>query len=424
MGRCLMKEKIFAYIEEHKQQLFDMLCEMIDINTENSGITGGEKPLAEYMQRAFSALGVESDVYTPDSVEGLISHPDYLAGRHTDERPNITARLHGTAPRKALMLAGHLDTVPIGDESLWATPPTKGVIRDGRIYGRGACDDKFALAVEVFLAKAFTELGISTENDILLTGYVDEEYGGGNGALAACVKYPCDFAINMDSDDMDIIHCGVGGQRLALCLKHRDTQDACNDMIEAIYLTKKCIDKFGARRRAELAQNKYFKDTVIPQTALRFMNAVTGLNTNDRHLGTVDFAFYTDRSRKEIEAEYQALFAEITAVLDPLRIDIDRVIWRSRFFCYAAADKGHPNIKLLRRAIGAQTGREPKVCGMCLSDLNLFINCLDGNAISCGVCRDFSDIGGSHQPNEFVVCDELVQFTKSIVDFILEWDKK
>ena len=190
-----MRERIFAYIEEHKQQLFDTLCEMIDINTENSGITGGEKPLAEYMQRAFSAMGVESDLYTPDSVEGLTSHPDYLAGRHTDERPNITACLRGTAPRKALMLAGHLDTVPLGDESLWETPPTKGVIRDGRIYGRGACDDKFALAVEIFLAKAFRELGVTTQNDVYLTGYVDEEYGGGDGALAACVKYPCDFAL-------------------------------------------------------------------------------------------------------------------------------------------------------------------------------------------------------------------------------------
>ena len=418
-----MREGIFAYIEGHKQQLFDTLCEMIGINTENSGITGGEKPLAEYMQRAFSAMGVESDVYTPDSVAGLTSHPDYLAGRHTDERPNITACLRGTAPRKALMLAGHLDTVPIGDEALWTTPPIKGVIRDGHIYGRGACDDKFALAVEVFLAKAFRELGVTTKNDVYLTGYVDEEYGGGNGALAACVKYPCDFAINMDSDDMDIVHCGVGGQRLALCLKHRDTQDACNDMMEAIYLTKKCIDKFGARRRAELAENRYFKDTVIPQTALRFMNAVTGLNTNDRHLGTVDFAFYTDRSREEIEAEYRELFAEIAAALDPLRIDIDRVIWRSRFFRYAAADKAHPDIALLHRVTEEQAGKPPKVCGMCLSDLNLFINTLNGNAVSFGVGQDFSVEGGAHQPNEFVDGEALVCFTKAIAAFILEWDK-
>ena len=418
-----MKQALFAYVEAHKQELFDLLCAMIDINTENSGKTGREKPLAELMAREFSAIGVSCDLYTPDSVEGLTSHPDYLAGRHTDERPNITACLRGTAPRKALMLAGHLDTVPLGDEALWETPPTKGVIRNGRIYGRGACDDKFSLAVEVFLARAFRALGVPLENDVYLTGYVDEEYGGGDGALAACVKYPCDFAINMDSDDMDIIHCGVGGQRLALHLRHRETQDACNDMIEAIYLTKKCIDRFGERRRAEMAQNLYFKDTPIPQKALRYMNVATGLNTNDRHLGIVDFAYYTDSPREQIEAEYKALFAEIDRVLAPLSIYIEDITYRSRFFCYAAADKQHPNIGLLGRALKAQTGKEAKVCGMCLSDLNLFINTLGGNAVSCGVCRDFSEVGGSHQPDEFVVCEDMVLFTKAIIDFILEWDK-
>lgn len=417
-----MKEKLLQYIDAHQEELFRMLCEMIDINTENSGNTGNERPLAEYMQRAFEKMGVESELYTPDSVAGLVENADYLAGRDTDNRPNVTGTLRGTSPHKALMLAGHMDTVPLGDESLWSTPPTKGVIRDGRIFGRGANDDKFSLAVMLFLAKAFTELGITLQNDVHLVGYVDEEYGGGNGALAACLKYPCDFAVNMDSDYMDIIHCGVGGQRLALVLKHARVQDACNDMIEAIHRAKQEIDKFGARRCSELAEDPYFKDTPIPQTALRFMNVVTGLNTNDRHLGVVDFAYYTNATREQIEREYEALFAAINDSLAPLEISIDHVIYRSRFFRYAAADKEHALIRLLHRTIAAQIGRETKVCGMCLSDLNLFINHTNGNAVSCGVCKDFSVEGGAHQPNECVECDELVDFTKAMAQFILEWD--
>ena len=318
------------------------------------------------------------------------------------------------------MLAGHLDTVPIGDRALWTTPPTTGVIRDGRVFGRGACDDKFALAVELFLAKAFRDLGITPPCDLYLNGYVDEEFGGGNGALAAVLRDPCDFAINMDSDHMDIVHCGVGGQRLALILRHREVQDACNDMIEAIHLTKQCIDRFGARRVSELSQNSYFKGTPIPQKALRYMNIVTGLNTNDRHLGTVDFAFYTDRPRAQIEAEYKVLFSEIEQALAPLHIFIDKIIWRSRFFNYAASDKTHPQIKRLRDVTEKQTGKAPAVCGMCLSDLNLFIHHSNGNAVSFGVGRDFAQVGGAHQPDEFVDCEELVRFVKVLAEFILE----
>ena len=88
--------------------------------------------------------------------------------------------------------------------------------------------------ISVSVLSRMNDLAIVPPRDLYLNGYVDEEFGGGNGALAAVLRDPCDFVINMDSDHMNIVHCGVGGQRLALKLRHRDVQDACNDMIEAI----------------------------------------------------------------------------------------------------------------------------------------------------------------------------------------------
>ena len=43
-----MKEKLFEYVEKNKSELFRMLCEMVNINTENFGGSGNEKYLAEY----------------------------------------------------------------------------------------------------------------------------------------------------------------------------------------------------------------------------------------------------------------------------------------------------------------------------------------------------------------------------------------
>lgn len=417
-----MIKKLLNYIEENKAELFDMLCKTIEFDTQNSGTDGLEKPLAEYMHKFFKSIGVESELYSPDDVPGLTEHDDYLAGRNLDHRPNITAKLAGSDPEKALMLAGHIDTMPIGDMSLWTVDPLKGTIKNGNIYGRGACDDKFALAIEMFLAKAFKDLGIKIKNDVYLTGYVDEEFGGGDGALACCVKYPCDFYINMDSDYMDIIHSGVGGQRLAVNLRHPDPLDSCEIMIEGIYITKKIIDKFGNRRKAEMSKNSYYKYTDIPQKALRYMNVVTGLNTNDRNRGVVDFAYYTDASKEQILAEYEEMFNEIRAAIAPLGLVIDSITYRSRFFKYAVSESNHKYIKLLKDSAKNTLDRDLKVCGMCLSDLNLFINTSGGNAISCGVCRGFSDEGGAHQPDENVNCDELVEFTKLIAQFIFDWD--
>ena len=241
--------------------------------------------------------------------------------------------------------------------------------------------------------------------------------------MACSLKYPCDFYVNMDSDYMDIIHSGVGGQRLAINLRHGSLQNSCEDMIEAIYLTKKEIDKFGARRKAEMAQDFYYKNSNIPETALRYMNAVTGLNTNDRHLGVVDFAYYTNSPWEQIEREYEELFENVRRVLAPLDITIESVTYRSRFFRYATTEPRHPCIELLQKSAETVLEKSLKVTGMCLSDLNIFINNSGGNAISCGVCRDFGVEGGAHLPDEYVICDELVDFAKLMAEFILEWDE-
>ena len=418
-----MREKLLQYIEENQETLFRILCDMIGINTENDGKSGNEAALASYLQCAYEKLGVPCEIYSPDEVEGIREHPDYLAGRNLQNRPNVSAILRGTAPEKTLLLAGHMDTVPVGDESLWTVPPVKGTVKDGWIFGRGANDDKWALAVELFLAKAFAELEIHPKNDVVLGGYVDEEFGGGNGALALCLKHKADFAINMDSDYMDVVHCGVGGQRLAIVLRHPEPQDNCGVVMEGLYLVKREIDKFGEKRRAELAQNLHFADTEIPQKALRYMNIVSGTKTNDRHLGTLDFAFYTDRESSVILAELDELYGDIRKAIAPLGLVLDGVILRSRLFRYAVTERDHPEIARLKRHIATVAEKEPAVCGMCLSDLNIFINNLNGNAVSCGVCRDFADEGGAHQPNERVSCAELVSFTKAITNFILEWDE-
>ena len=168
---CSNYSLINEYFDKNKEELFETLSELIKINTENNRLTSNESRLTSVMQKKFYELGFDADLYTPDSQKEITEHPDFTPGKDFTGRENLTARLSGKNPKKSLMLAGHADTMPIGDLSLWTVPPTEGIIKDGKIFGRGACDDKYALASMLFFAKALRETGTELKNDVYLFGY-------------------------------------------------------------------------------------------------------------------------------------------------------------------------------------------------------------------------------------------------------------
>ena len=60
----------------------------------------------------------------------------------------------------------------------WTVDPFGGEIRDGRIWGRGACDMKAGIAAAVFAVEAIRRAGIELSGSVEISGTVDEESGG------------------------------------------------------------------------------------------------------------------------------------------------------------------------------------------------------------------------------------------------------
>src|SRR5215212_3601360 len=67
---------------------------------------------------------------------------------HESGKPNIVAEW-GVAESPTLCFNAHLDVVPTGDESVWSYPPFAAEIANGRVYGRGAGDDKASVTAQV-----------------------------------------------------------------------------------------------------------------------------------------------------------------------------------------------------------------------------------------------------------------------------------
>jgi len=92
----------------------------------------------------------------------------------TDRIGNVIGHIGpGSGPK--LVLNGHMDTVDVGGPTQWPTPPYEGVIRDGILYGRGACDMKGGLAAMVYAVRALKDADLPLAGDLYVVGIVQEE---------------------------------------------------------------------------------------------------------------------------------------------------------------------------------------------------------------------------------------------------------
>lgn len=411
---------INSLIDQKKEELFQLLCDLIKINSENFGSHGNEAPCAEYIAQLCRNLGLETEVYSPLELPDFEKNPDYLPGRALENRYNVSARWAGTDGTDALMLMGHTDTMPIGDLENWSFAPLAGEIRDGKIWGRGACDDKYALATALFVIGLLKNQGFVPRSNIIFSAYSDEEHGGSHGAMAASLKYPCPRIVNMDCKSFQIWHCASGGQVCAYRYHTKDPVDTARLTGRAIPVIMDVIDQFGQRREAELSVNRFYADTIIPQTSLRYMGVKAGNDGSDLGVGEVSFVFYTDKDKDAIYAEFHEMEAVLSEKLAAMGIVGEGFFPTTRFFHYGYAEPDCGSIQDMCNAARTATGRKLNVCGSCLSDLSVILKYGSSEAYGFGIGRDFDEYGGAHQPDEFVLCDELVEYAKIIATFIVQ----
>jgi acetylornithine deacetylase len=151
---------------------------------------GNEGPCLDHVAGLFAGLGATVQ-RIPTDPAALASHPGFspplisYAGRD-----NVGAVI---APRggagRSLCLQAHVDVVPEGAAELWTAPPFEPVVRQGRMYGRGAGDMKAGLVSNIMALKALAAAGLAPAGAVQLQAVIEEECTG-NGALATMLAMP------------------------------------------------------------------------------------------------------------------------------------------------------------------------------------------------------------------------------------------
>ncbi len=186
----------------NKNRLTKLTQSLLRINSVNP--PGNELEISNFIARDMRSLGL--DVKTVSFQKN---------------RPNVIATLKGCLPRKqaaaqAVLITPHIDTVPFGTG--WTFDPLGGTISRGRVYGRGASDDKGNCACCMEVMRSLVEDKARLRRDVIFAATVDEETGSHQGIVPLLEKgyLRPQVAVITDSEEFDtiiaqkgLLHCRI-----------------------------------------------------------------------------------------------------------------------------------------------------------------------------------------------------------------------
>lgn len=106
-----------------------------------------------------------------------------VAATGEEGMPAVLATRRARNGRPTILLYAHHDVQPVGDEGLWDSPAFEPTVRNGRIYGRGAADDKAGVMAHVGALRAFVD-AVGTDFDLGINLFIEGEEEAGSGSFA------------------------------------------------------------------------------------------------------------------------------------------------------------------------------------------------------------------------------------------------
>ena len=195
--------EVFRQIENLTGEMIGFLQDLVRIPTVN--------PPGEEYRAGAECIGAKLREFGYEvryvSAEGLPEHTT----RHP--RINVIGHLAGQTAHPLLHFNGHFDVVPAGEG--WTVDPFGGLIRDGKVYGRGTADQKAGIAASIYAVEAIRRSGIKLAGAVEQSGTVDEESGG----FAGVAYLARQGLIGRDRTDFVIITEPSNADRI--CIGHR-----------------------------------------------------------------------------------------------------------------------------------------------------------------------------------------------------------
>jgi acetylornithine deacetylase len=262
-------------------------------------------------------------------------------------RPNVFGVIDSGRPGPALMLCGHSDTV--GVEGMSA--PFDPVIRDGKLFGRGAQDMKGGVASILAAARRLAQSPAGLKGRVIVAIVADEEYAS-IGADAVVKDWKADAAIVAEPTDLAI---GVGHKGFEWV--EVETQGVAahgsrpDDGVDAILMMGRVLGELDALERGFIAGPAH---PLLGRPSLH-----ASLVSGGRELSTYPDRCTLSVERRTVTGETpRSLLREVEAILARLRLADPRFRASARLTFDRSpylTPEGHPLPRLLRESLGRET---------------------------------------------------------------------
>lgn len=192
-----------SYLTEHKEQFLNELLDFIRIPSISALPEHADdvEQAGRWVAERLRAAGVENVEMMPTGGHPVV-YGDWL---HAPGKPTI-------------LIYGHFDTQPVDPLDLWTNPPFEPVVKDGRIYGRGASDDKGCMLTPILAVEALLKTQGALPVNVKFIFEGQEEIGSPqlpDFMAANRNRFACDLVVSADglqwSEDQPSLLMGLKG---------------------------------------------------------------------------------------------------------------------------------------------------------------------------------------------------------------------
>jgi acetylornithine deacetylase len=323
---------------------------------------------------------------------------------------------------RRVVLVGHVDVVPPGDLGTWTSDPWAGEVRDGALYGRGACDMKGGVVSILAALRALVSTGAAERLDgEVLAAFVPSEEDGGQGMLAAIRAGAVgDAAVIPEPTSLDVVIAHAGAITFRLVVPGRAAHASVRR--EGVSALDNLFTLVRALEEDERQRNVAETDPLMTALGLPYPTIVGKVEGGewastvlDRVVAEGRYGVRLGQTPRDAEAEIRACI-EAACAADPfLRDHPASVEITGGRFGSARVPEDHALPVSLAATAERVLGRRPDMLGKPYgADMRLLVN----EGATPTVIFGPGDVRFAHSADEHVPLEEVVDCARVLADWV------